>query len=45
MTLGGVQAIGAMAHGLFTGKAADIIVGPGNRYVAEAKDCSTVKLE
>jgi sulfopropanediol 3-dehydrogenase len=37
MTLGGVQAIGAMAHGLFTGKAADIIVGPGNRYVAEAK--------
>jgi len=37
MTLGGVQAIGAMAYGLFTGKAADIIVGPGNRYVAEAK--------
>ena len=37
MTLGGVQAIGAMAHGLFTGKRADIIVGPGNKYVAEAK--------
>ncbi len=37
MTLGGVQAIGAMAYGLFTGKAADIIAGPGNRYVAEAK--------
>ena len=37
MTLGGVQAIGAMAYGLFTGKRADIIVGPGNKYVAEAK--------
>ena len=37
MTLGGVQAIAAMAHGLFTGNAADIIVGPGNKFVAEAK--------
>jgi sulfopropanediol 3-dehydrogenase len=37
MTLGGVQAIGAMAHGLFSGKPADIIVGPGNKFVAEAK--------
>ena len=37
MTLGGVQAIAAMTHGLFTGKPADIIVGPGNKYVAEAK--------
>jgi sulfopropanediol 3-dehydrogenase len=37
LTLGGVQAIAAMAHGLFTGKPADIIVGPGNKYVAEAK--------
>jgi sulfopropanediol 3-dehydrogenase len=37
MTLGGVQAIAAMANGLFTGKPADIIVGPGNKYVAEAK--------
>lgn len=37
MTLGGVQAIATMAFGLFTGKAADIIVGPGNKYVAEAK--------
>ena len=37
MTLGGVQAIAAMAFGLFTGKAADIIVGPGNKFVAEAK--------
>jgi sulfopropanediol 3-dehydrogenase len=37
MTLGGVQAIAAMAYGLFTDKPADIIVGPGNKYVAEAK--------
>ena len=37
LTLGGVQAIGALAHGLFSGHPADIIVGPGNKYVAEAK--------
>ena len=37
MTLGGVQAIAAMAQGLFTGKPADIVVGPGNKFVAEAK--------
>ncbi|MGH8315876.1 MAG: histidinol dehydrogenase, partial [Steroidobacterales bacterium] len=37
LTLGGVQAIAAMAYGLFTGKRADIIVGPGNKFVAEAK--------
>jgi sulfopropanediol 3-dehydrogenase len=37
MTLGGVQAIASMAYGLFTGKAADVIVGPGNKFVAEAK--------
>jgi sulfopropanediol 3-dehydrogenase len=37
MTLGGVQAIVAMVHGLFTGKRADIVVGPGNKFVAEAK--------
>jgi len=37
MTLGGVQAIAAMAYGLFTGQPADIIVGPGNKFVAEAK--------
>src|SRR5207244_9015206 len=36
-TLGGVQAIGAVAHGLFSGKPADITVGPANKYVAEAK--------
>jgi sulfopropanediol 3-dehydrogenase len=37
LTLGGVQAIAALAYGLFTGKPADIIVGPGNKFVAEAK--------
>lgn len=37
MTLGGVQAIAAMAFGLFTGRPADIVVGPGNKFVAEAK--------
>jgi sulfopropanediol 3-dehydrogenase len=37
LTLGGVQAIATLANGLFTGKPADIIVGPGNKYVAEAK--------
>lgn len=37
MTLGGVQAIATLGYGLFTGKPADIIVGPGNKYVAEAK--------
>ncbi len=37
MTLGGVQAIATMAQGLFTGKPADVIVGPGNKFVAEAK--------
>jgi sulfopropanediol 3-dehydrogenase len=37
MTLGGVQAIATMTNGLFTGKPADVIVGPGNKFVAEAK--------
>ncbi len=37
MTLGGVQAIAAMGEGLFTGTPADIVVGPGNKFVAEAK--------
>ncbi|NJM43466.1 MAG: histidinol dehydrogenase, partial [Brachymonas sp.] len=37
LTLGGVQAIATMAYGLFTGKSADVIVGPGNKFVAEAK--------
>lgn len=37
LNLGGVQAIAAMAQGLFGAKPADILVGPGNSYVAEAK--------
>ncbi|NKB76032.1 MAG: histidinol dehydrogenase [Gammaproteobacteria bacterium] len=37
LNLGGVQGIAAMAQGLFTGHKADILVGPGNRFVAEAK--------
>jgi len=35
--LGGIQGIGALAYGLFTGREADVIVGPGNSFVAEAK--------
>ena len=37
LSLGGVQGIAALAYGLFTGHKADILVGPGNRFVAEAK--------
>ncbi len=37
LALGGVQGIAAMAFGLFTGHPANILVGPGNRFVAEAK--------
>ncbi len=37
LALGGVQGVAAMAFGLFTGHEADILVGPGNAYVAEAK--------
>jgi len=35
--LGGVQAVGAMALGTETIAAVDMIVGPGNAYVAESK--------
>jgi sulfopropanediol 3-dehydrogenase len=35
--LGGVQAIGAMALGTQTIEPVDMLVGPGNAYVAEAK--------
>ena len=35
--LGGVQAVGAMAIGTATIRPVDMIVGPGNAYVAEAK--------
>ncbi len=37
LALGGVQGIASLAYGLFTGHEADILVGPGNRFVAEAK--------
>lgn len=37
LEMGGVHAVATMAKGLFTGVAADILVGPGNGYVAEAK--------
>jgi sulfopropanediol 3-dehydrogenase len=37
LALGGVQAVATLAYGLFSGHEADIIVGPGNRFVAEAK--------
>ncbi|MEO0822770.1 MAG: histidinol dehydrogenase [Pseudomonadota bacterium] len=37
LALGGVQGIAAMAFGLFTGRPASLLVGPGNRFVAEAK--------
>lgn len=36
-TIGGAQAIGALAYGTETIPAVDKIVGPGNAYVAEAK--------
>ncbi|MCB1367208.1 MAG: histidinol dehydrogenase [Rhodobacteraceae bacterium] len=37
LALGGVQGIAALAFGLFGTRPADILVGPGNQYVAEAK--------
>jgi sulfopropanediol 3-dehydrogenase len=37
LALGGVQAIAALTYGLFSKQPADIVVGPGNRFVAEAK--------
>lgn len=37
LALGGVQGIASLANGLFSGHKADILVGPGNRFVAEAK--------
>ena len=35
--MGGAQAIGALAYGTESVRPVDVIVGPGNRYVAEAK--------
>lgn len=37
LAMGGVQGIAAMAFGLFGLPKADILVGPGNQFVAEAK--------
>ncbi|MCP4486721.1 MAG: histidinol dehydrogenase [Gammaproteobacteria bacterium] len=37
LNLGGVQGIAAMTFGMFGLPKADILVGPGNQYVAEAK--------
>lgn len=37
LVLGGVQAVAAMALGTETIEAVDMLVGPGNAYVAEAK--------
>ncbi len=37
LEMGGVQAVASMAFGLFGTRAADILVGPGNAFVAEAK--------
>jgi sulfopropanediol 3-dehydrogenase len=37
LCLGGVPAVAAMALGLFGATPADILIGPGNQFVAEAK--------
>jgi sulfopropanediol 3-dehydrogenase len=37
LAMGGVQGVAAMAFGLFDLPKADILVGPGNQFVAEAK--------
>ena len=37
LAMGGVQGVAAMAYGLFGAPEADILVGPGNAFVAEAK--------
>ena len=37
LNMGGVQGVAAIANGLFGTQKADILVGPGNQYVAEAK--------
>ena len=37
LNLGGVQAIAAMAFGFFGNAPSDILIGPGNQFVAEAK--------
>ncbi len=37
LAMGGVQGVAALTYGLFGLPRADILVGPGNQYVAEAK--------
>lgn len=37
LAMGGVQAVASMANGLFGLPKSDILVGPGNQFVAEAK--------
>lgn len=37
LNMGGVQGVAAIANGLFGVPTANILVGPGNQYVAEAK--------
>jgi sulfopropanediol 3-dehydrogenase len=37
LAMGGVQGVASMAFGLFGLPPADILVGPGNQFVAEAK--------
>ncbi|GBE44316.1 sulfopropanediol 3-dehydrogenase [bacterium BMS3Bbin10] len=37
LEMGGVHGVATMAFGLFGSRPADILVGPGNAYVAEAK--------
>lgn len=37
LSMGGVQGVAAMTFGLFNLPKADILVGPGNQFVAEAK--------
>lgn len=37
LEMGGIQSVATMAYGLFTGKKANIIAGPGNAFVAETK--------
>ena len=37
LEMGGVHAVATMTYGLFGCREADILVGPGNAYVAEAK--------
>lgn len=37
LNLGGVQGVAAMTFGLYGSPPVDILVGPGNQYVAEAK--------